>query len=147
MKLKTKNFKGISALVMILGITAITVAVVITLALTTFLESNSTFLRQKSSEALLIAESGVYDALYKISQNKNINITDGYTLDFENGQATITIEKNMDESGPALGFFLINSTGSVEGILGKANKKLQVKTAIDETSGKITIISWKEIGV
>ncbi len=145
MKLKTKNFKGISALVMILGITAIAIAVVVTLALITYFESNSTFLRQKSSEALLIAESGVYDALYKISQNKNINIPDGYSLDFENGQATITIEKNMDESGPMPGFFMINSTGSTKAVIGKANKKLQIKAAIDETSGKITIISWKEI--
>ena len=147
MKLKTKNFKGISALVMILGITAIAIAVVVTLALTTYYESNSTFLRQKSSEALLIAESGVYDALYKISQNKNINIPNGYTLDFENGQALVTIQKNVDESGTAPGFFMINSTGSTKAVIGKANKKLEIKAAIDETSGKITIISWKEVGV
>ncbi len=147
MKLKTKNFKGVSALVMILGITSIAIAIVVTLSLITYFESNSTFLRQKSSEALLIAESGVYDALYKISQNKNINIPSGYTLDFENGQALVTIQKNVDESGAAPGFFLINSTGSTKAVIGKANKELEVKAAIDETSGKITIISWKEVEV
>jgi len=146
MKLKTKNLKGISALVMILGITAIAIAVVITLALITYFESNSTFLKQKTSEALLIAQSGIYDALYKISQNKNIN-SESYTLEFENGEATITIEKNVDESGPALGFFMINSTGSAKAPIGRINKKLQIKAAIDETSGKLTIISWKEIEV
>ena len=147
MKLKTKNFKGVSALVMILGITSIAIAIVVTLSLITYFESNSTFLRQKSSEALLIAESGVYDALYKISQNKNINIPSGYTLDFENGQALVTIQKNVDESGTAPGFFMINSTGSTKAVIGKANKELEVKAAIDETSGKITIISWKEVEV
>ena len=147
MKLKTKNFKGVSALVIILGITSIAIAVVITLALITYFESNSTFLRQKSSEALFIAQSGVHDALYKISQNKNINIPEGYTLDFENGQATVTIEKNVDEFGPTPGFFMINSTGSAKALIGKVYRKLQIKAAIDETSGKLTIISWKEIEV
>ena len=49
MKLKIKKLKGISALVMILGITLIVVAITVTLTLVSYFESNSTFLKQKSS--------------------------------------------------------------------------------------------------
>lgn len=133
---ESKN--GFSAITLILGITLIVVVLSMGMGLLSYLENASSFSRLKGQEAFLVAESGVYDAMYRLSLDKGFSSA-GYGLTAGNGSATIVVEKDVPQSG----FTLISSTG----IVANARKKIQLQVVRDDPTGKLTIVSWKEIAL
>lgn len=128
--------RGVSALTMILGIALILVVLSLGMGLLSYFENSTSFSHIKSQKAYLVAQSGVYDALYKISLNKDFEDTAGYIVAVEGGSATVKVAKN----NPQTGFSLITSSA----IVGNARKVVEVKLAIDGVTGKMTIINWQE---
>ena len=86
----------------------------------------------------MVAESGVYDAMYRLSLNKDFSSA-GYNLAVGNGSATIVVQKDS----PQTGFSLITSTG----IVSNTRKKIQLKVVRDDQAGKLTIVSWQEVAL
>ncbi|MEW5805277.1 MAG: hypothetical protein AB1721_00905 [Patescibacteria group bacterium] len=132
------SFKGFSAISLILGISLIVVVLSLGMGLLSYFENAASFSRLKGQEAFWVAESGVYDALYRLSINKDFTSA-GYQLAVGNGQATVVVEKD----NPRAGFNLITSTG----IVGNARKKVQAQVVRDDITGKITLFSWQEIAL
>lgn len=88
----------------------------------------------RSQESFYVAESGVTDALIKITRNKKFeNI--GYTLSIGEGNATITVQKDA----PIAGQTTILSSGNVK----NSNRKIQVIVDVDN-NGRVAMASWDE---
>ena len=121
---------------MIIGITLILVVLSLGMGLLSYFENSALFSHQKSQQALLVVQSGVYDALYKISLDKGYENLTGYNLVVSNGSASVVVDKDS----PQTGFTLITSTA----IVGNTRKVLEVKITVDSVSGKTTILSWQE---
>ena len=129
---------GFSAITLILGITLIVIVLSMGMGLLSYLENAASFSRLKGQEAFLVAESGVYDAMYRLSLNKDYSSV-GYSLAAGNGSATVVVQKDNPQSG----FTLITSTG----IVSNARKKIQLKVVRDDQTGKLTIVSWQEVAL
>ena len=130
--------RGFSAITLILGITLIVIVLSMGMGLLSYLENAASFSRLKGQEAFLVAESGVYDAMYRLSLNKDYSSV-GYSLAAGNGSATVVVQKDNPQSG----FTLITSTG----IVSNARKKIQLKVVRDDQTGKLTIVSWQEVAL
>ena len=138
-KRHAKNLlSGFTAITLILGITLIVTVLSMGMGLLSYLENAASFSRLKGQEAFLVAESGAYDAMYRLSLNKDFSSA-GYGLAAGNGSATIVVEKDS----PQAGFSLITSTG----IVSNARKKIQLKIVRDDQTGKLTIVSWQEVAL
>ena len=133
-----KTEKGFSAISLILGITLIITVLSMGMGLLSYFENAASFSRQKGQEAFWIAESGIYDGMYRLSIDKDFTST-GYQLAVGNGQATIVVAKDS----PQTGFNLITSTG----LVGNARKKIEFRVVRDSITGKLTIFSWQEITI
>lgn len=129
---------ALSAISLILGISSIVVVLSLGMGLLSYFDNAAAFSRLKGQEAFWAAESGIYDALYRLSLNKDFTST-GYQLAVGKGQATIVVQKD----DPQIGFNLIISTG----VAGNARKKIQVKVVRDDITGKITVLSWQEVAL
>jgi len=128
--------RGVAALTTILGI-GLSIAVLgFALGALAFLESSMGFAQSKSQEAYLVAQSGVADAFMRLARNKTFSSA-GYTLGIGNGTSTVVVAAHT----PVIGQNTITATGEVS----KRKRKLEVKVAVDNTSGQITVVSWKEL--
>ncbi len=130
--------RAFTAITLILGITLIVTVLSMGMGLLSYLENAASFSRLKGQEAFLVAESGVYDAMYRLSLNKDFSSA-GYSLAAGNGSATIIVQKDS----PQTSFSLITSTG----IVSNARKKIQLKVVRDDQTGKLTIVSWQELAL
>ena len=129
--------KGIAALSTILILTLILVEVSLTLAFLSFYLGWGENQMIKSKKALYFAETGVYDAIIKIERDLNFTCTSS-TISFGSGkEAEITVQKDAPQAGKDTIF----SIGKYK----NTRKKIKAIISIDQTTGKVSIESWKEI--
>ena len=128
----TVSQRGVALLPMILVLFGLVAVVGIAIAGISVSESTISSTKDASDEALVIAESGIQDALMKLARGTE---SAGYSLPVSGGTATITIS-NVSET------YTINSTGALDGKSQK--RKIQVIATVD-ANRKITQTSWQEL--
>ena len=126
------NQQGVALLPMILVLFGLVAVVGIAIAGISVSESTISSTKDASDEALVIAESGIQDALMKLARGTE---SASYSLLVSGGTATITIS-NVSTT------YTINSTGTLDGKSQK--RKIQVIATVD-ANRKITQTSWQEI--
>ena len=135
--------QGVSALIMILGITLVVTVLGVGMGLLSYWETMNSLSWQNTQAAYFAAQAGAYDAMDQIMFNKAYS-TAGTVLPVASGTATIQVQNGTDETGASVpGITLVTSLGAV----GNAQRKVQVKTAVDSQTGKITVIFWKEVSL
>ena len=132
-----KNNKAIAALPTILILTVILVEITLTLAFLSYYLGWGESEISKSNKALYFAEAGIYDNILKIDRNLNFTCTSS-TLSFgTNKEAEVTVQKDTPSSGQDT----IYSIGKYN----ETRRKVKAIISIDQSTGKITIDSWREI--
>lgn len=116
--------RGVALLPMILVLFGLVAVVGIAIAGISVSESTISSTKDASDEALVIAESGIQDALMKIARATE---SSSYSLPVSSGTATITI------SGSVPGIFTITSKGTLD----SKSRKIQAAVTVDENR-KIT---------
>lgn len=132
-KLKVSNQRGVALLPMILVLFGLVAVVGIAIAGISVSESTISSTKDASDEALVIAESGIQDALMKLSRDKAFTSAGGYNLSVSGGTATIVVPS---------GVFPKNITSS--GTLNSKTRKIQLTVNAD-ANGKITQSAWTEV--
>lgn len=132
-KLKVSNQRGVALLPMILVLFGLVAVVGIAIAGISVSESTISSTKDASDEALVIAESGIQDALMKLLRNKDFSTSPNYTLSVSGGTATIVVPT---------GVFPKNITSS--GTLNSKTRKIQLTVNAD-ANGKITQSGWTEV--
>jgi hypothetical protein len=128
---------GAIALSTLLGITLIVSVFATALAVLSFFEGWIGFGATRSNEAYFVSQSGVYDALWRIIRDKNFTTSpSGYTLTVGSGTATVVVE--VPATPPQ--HRRIRSTGDVQG----RKRKLEVLVYVDDLSGEVRIVEWRE---
>lgn len=129
---------GIAALTTMLGLGLVISVIGAAMGLVSFFESSIALSQAKSQEAYLLAQSGAQDALLRIARDKGCHNTDcaGYTLTIGDNTATVIV------TAPD-GKRQILSTGTAA----RRKRRLQVDIAVDDTTGALTLISWKEVSL
>lgn len=130
--------QGISAITMILGLTLVATVLTTGMGLLSYLENAASFSRSKAQEAFWVAESGIYDAMYRLSLNYSFTAASS-TLTVGLNQATVTVEKDQ----PSTGFSRIISIGAA----GQARRRIEMSIFRDDLTGKLTIFSWQEVSL
>lgn len=136
--IKLRGSSGIAALTTMLGIGLAVSVMGAAMGLLSFLESTIGFSHAKAQEAYLVAQSGAADALMRLARDKTFSSV-GYSVSVGNGTTTVVVVRN----NPVIGQNLITSTGEVS----NRKRKIEVKVAVDNTSGKLTLLSWREISL
>jgi hypothetical protein len=134
---RTKQ-SGVVALTTILAIGLLVLVFGVALGFLSFLEGIIGFSQAKSQEAFFASQSGASDALMRLARDKTFSSA-GYTINIGQGTSTIVVLAN----NPIIGQNLITSTGEASG----RKRKIEVKVAVDNTSGHLTIISWREVSL
>ena len=134
-----KRQEGVAALTTLLGISVVIIVLGTALGFLAFFESAISLSQMRAQEALLIAQAGVSDALLKFAQDKGFNPS-SYTLTLGSGTSTVVVTRNYQS---VTGLHLITSTGEVA----NRKRKIELKVSVDDTSGQVTIISWREISL
>ena len=129
---KKKN-SGIIALATIILISAIILEIGLVTAFVVYTLNNINYGARLSSEALLAAQSGVDDALLRLSRNKSASLNYSFTV----GTRTVTIILTSLLGAPI--------TITSEGIALNKHRKLQVIFDIDPVTGIVRIVSQKEL--
>ncbi|MBI1839209.1 MAG: hypothetical protein HYR95_02885 [Candidatus Colwellbacteria bacterium] len=130
----------ISGIVMEIAIAGVVVAAVI---------SNTIFNSRLAAEALVAARAGAQDAIMKVVRNKNFSAAGaGYNLPNigDRASAQVVVCKDLttstvlcDTSSPGLDE--ITSTGSAL----TRKKKMRAIIGVDSISGKVNVVSFKEV--
>ncbi|TAN58383.1 hypothetical protein EPN15_01250 [Patescibacteria group bacterium] len=124
--------RGVALLPMILVLFGLVMVVGVAIAGISVSENTISSTKDASDEALAIAESGIQDALMKLSRNMDF-VSAGYNLSVSDGTATIIVP---------FGGFPKNITSS--GTLNSKTRKIQLTVNAD-ANGKITQSGWTEI--
>ena len=145
-----RNRSGAVALPAVLMLSAILVAIGIAMLYSTLTQNDAVYNQSESAAALYASESGVRDAIVKVTRNMNYDSASPYCLMMGDARASIAVTKDLVDGIPALGRTQIISTGTV-GVsdctsAGKYYKKISVVLGISP-EGKITINSWKELSI
>lgn len=132
--------RGAVALVSVLALSAIMLVLGLAMAFSKFAESDIVLNQSNSSMAFYAAESGVRDAMQKVSRNKNYESA-GYCLLLENKRADIIVTSLAGQTE-------ITSQGisGVGDCISAGTNKKRIKAVLNIASeGKVTIASWEEI--
>ncbi len=129
---KNKN-SGIIALATIILISAIILEIGLVTAFVVYTLNNINYGARLSSEALLASQSGVDDALLRLSRDKSANLN--YSLSVGTRIATIILV-----SLPGMPITITS-----EGIALNKHRKLQVIFDVDPITGIVRIVSKKEL--
>ncbi len=128
--------KSIAALPTILIITFILVEISTVLALLNYhlgwIENQNSMMEK----TLYLAEAGIYDTLPRIERNLNFTCSSS-TINFDNNQQA---EISVLGDTPSSGKDTIISIGKYKNL----KRKIEVIIEIDQTTGKVNILSWKE---
>ncbi len=152
------TFHGSRFMVHEKGIALLSIAVIVLLLLITIglsMVSSGIFegamaeTRRMSQDAYAVAQSGVKDALIKITRNKNFTPTTYYlpssctALNVTTACARIIVETTQSACSQTIGTdqFCIISLGTVNA----QTRKLEVILSVDPNNGKITTVSTKEL--
>lgn len=128
--------KGVAALPAVLIITLVIVEISITVAFLSFYLNQGVGELSMSNGALYFAESGAYDAILNIQRDLNFEEVSS-TISFGSGkEAEVTVQKDV----PSAGEDTIISIGKYK----STRKKVRVVVAIDQSTGEVSVESWKE---
>jgi len=137
--IKTSRFfnkrKGVAMLPMVLSLSFIILAIVISLSSLSFIEMSIGTAQKRADEAYFIANSGISDAIIQIARNKNYENA-GYSLAIGNGTVSIVVEKDV----PIAGKSRITTIGTVN----SSKRKIQVDVNVS-SYGKVTIANFTEM--
>ena len=125
------------SLAILVGGTAILIG--LTLAFLTISFTNSASGFQAANRALDIASAGAQDALLRLARDKTLSETAGYEVQVGNHFAKVTIQN----TSLVLNRALITSQATV----GVAQRKIQVLAEVDKITGKVGVISWKQVAL
>ena len=130
--------KGQAALPVILVIGGVIVLIGTSLSLRSYLEQKTILSDKNSKEALMAAESGINDALIRLSRDKTLDTS--YELSISNTtKANVAISKNK----PSFNQTTITSLGSSN----QSQRELQCIVQIDEPTGNLKLVSCQEIAL
>ncbi|MFB6212849.1 MAG: hypothetical protein ABEI53_03495 [Candidatus Magasanikbacteria bacterium] len=134
---------GQIALPFVLLIGGIIVEIVIAGSLISFFVSGQALGQKLSLRALSAAKTGVYDAMTKISFNKEFG-AGGKTYTISNagiGGDTVTVDvsRNVDNSTNSY-IYTIKATATAR----SRERKFVAKVIVDQTTGKVSLSSIKE---
>lgn len=141
MKRKLHGFSGQTALPLILMISAIIIEVAITGAFVSYFTSATALGERLSARALAAANLGIRDAEIKIVRNKDFLPTvNPYTL--VSGEDGVEVDVTRATDNPNnIYIYTIEATGSAS----SRQKKLVATIVVDQTTGKISQQSVKEV--
>ena len=131
--------KGVAALPTILIITLMIVEISLTVAFLSFYLNQGSSEMSMADKSLYFAESGVYDAVLSIQRDLNFEEVSSTIVFGSDKEAEVTVQKDV----PSTGEDTITSIGKYK----TARKKVRVIVSIDQSTGKVSIESWKEEGM
>lgn len=124
--------KGVALLPVILVLFGLVMVVGIAIAAISVSENTISSTKDASDKAFVIAESGIQDALMKLTRDSSYTVTNG-SLSISGGTATINVPS---------GGFPKNITSA--GTINSKTRKIQLTVNADG-NGKITQSSWQEV--
>ena len=133
MKRKINNQSGVAMLISVIFFLFISLAIILGLVGPTIREFKNASLNLNSKKSYFLAESGIEDAMYRITIGKTIGINENITLD-----SNIV---NTDISAPIENIRQIVSLGDVGSV---QRKILLILRAEDHISGSWTVDDWIE---
>lgn len=132
--------RGAVALISVLALSMIMLALGLAMVFSKFAESDIVLNQNNSSMALYAAESGVRDAMQKVSRNKNYESA-GYCLLLENKRADIIVTRLVGQTE-----IISQGINGVSDCTSAGTNKKRIKAVLNIASeGKVTIASWEEI--
>lgn len=142
-KLRLKNDRGQIALPFVLLVGGIIVEIVIAGSFVSFFVSAASLGERLSVRALSAANTGTYDAVSKIANNKEFG-AGGTTYEVSIGEDTVsvTVSRTVDETNN-LYIYSIDSTATA-----RTRKRRVLATAVvDQTTGELNLQSIEEVAV
>lgn len=128
---------GQVALSFILLVSGVIIEIVIAGSLVTYFLSNSGLGERLQSRAATAAYSGLWDALVKISRNRDFGATtQNYGLSVGSDSATLTVSRTFDSGGNVY-VYSITSMGTA----GTREKQLAATAVVNGTTGQIQLQS------
>lgn len=138
-----KNSKGQIALPFVLLVGGIIVEIVIAGSIISFFVNASSLGERLSVRALSVANTGVYDAVQKISTNKEFGAGGKtYTINVDGYSTTVTISRSEDNTND-----VYNYTIESEAVVRSRQRKMQAKLVVNQTSGQVNLKSIEEVPV
>ncbi len=132
----TKNGQATITLTLLIGGTAILIGITLAFLTISFINASSAY--QAGSRAFVVASAGAQDALLRLIRDKDFMGTGGSTT-------TITVGGNdtaiVNVSPPISSQVVITSQSTILG----TTRKLEVITVVDSLTGKVSVLSWKQL--
>jgi len=140
-KKKRGNFeKGAAALGLILTLLAILLVAGFIISSSGFIQNEAVSNQDRAAAAFYAAETGIRDAMQKISRNKNYSDTNGYGLTVGESSAYVSVVVLSSPTKSVPGQTQITSSGT------NGNNTKKIKAAVDiDFNGKVTVNSWEEL--
>ena len=129
----SRTGQAVLSLVFLIGGIVVLVALTLAFLVTSFL--NSTYGFQVGERAKVVAASGVYDALARLSRNKDLS-SSGYSVPLGSDAAIVSVTQPL----PDTGLVTIVSTATV------LNRTRTVRAVVsrDSNTGQIVLTSWQQ---
>ncbi|MEX2436613.1 MAG: hypothetical protein WD471_00440 [Candidatus Paceibacterota bacterium] len=137
------NRSGQIALPFILLVGGIIIEIVIAGSIISIFVNNSTLGERLSLRALAAANSGIYDAMEKLSSNKEFASSGlEYEVNVGNDTATVSISRVVDDNNNIY-IYTINSLA----VASSRQRKLTAVVLINQTTGELNLSSVEEVPV
>ncbi|MBW6441229.1 hypothetical protein K0B03_04375 [Patescibacteria group bacterium] len=125
---------GLVALPSIVILSLIMLTIGIAMSFSSFTQNTISFNSEITQRSYFVAESGIKDAMMKITRNKNYNID--YALQINADEAIVTFDTSIPNQTK------VTSTSTIN------NHTKKIEATLDVTSsGKVTILSWHELSI
>lgn len=149
-KYRIQKMEGIAILPVVLIVSGILMELAIAGTVLSTVLNNTAFSQRLSAEALAAARAGAQDAIMKVSRNKDFEaLSPGYSLSItDRASAQIIVCKNKKTVATACdtadgGKNEITSVGAAL----TRSKKIMAVLGMDIETGKVQVISFKEISL
>ena len=119
------------SLVFIIGGIVVIIGMTLAFLATSFINAAYGFREAQRAEA--VAASGAYDAILRLTRNKDLSGV--YALPIDGLSASVTVSPDV----PSAGFVTIVSNSSVSGRF----RSVESVVSRDAVSGQISLISWR----
>jgi len=139
-ELSLNNKKGQIALPFVLLVGGIIIEIVVAGSFISFFVSASSLGERLSVRALSAANTGMYDAVMRISNNKEFGAGGTtYSIDVGNDTTSVTVSRTVDDAND-LYEYTIESTATAR----SRNRKVVAKVVVNQTTGQINLKSVGE---
>ena len=134
-ELSLNNKKGQIALPFVLLVGGIIIEIVVAGSFISFFVSASSLGERLSVRALSAANTGMYDAVMRISNNKEFGAGGTtYSIDVGNDTTSVTVSRTVDDAND-LYEYTIESTATAR----SRNRKVVAKVVVNQTTGQINL--------